>query len=93
MGNGPVSQDRSRLLSGIAIAEICRIVSGALDKSFDEMEKNLDRMSEITDRLLRAIYQRLAGLKHDARQPCVATGTDASTDDKTRKCMEDAEAD
>ena len=35
------------------MAEICRIVSAVLDKSFDELEKNLDRMS---DRMLRAIY-------------------------------------
>ena len=56
MGNGPVSQDRSRWLSGITMAEICRIVSAVLDKPFDELEKNLDRMSEITDRMLRAIY-------------------------------------
>ena len=75
------------------MAGICRIVSAVLDKSFDELEENLDRMSDITDRMLRAIYQRLVGLELDARQPHLATEEDASTDEKTSKRMENAEAD
>ena len=42
-------------------------MSEALDKYFDEVKRKLDRLSEITDRMLRVTDQRLAGLEPDAR--------------------------
>ena len=58
MDNGPGSQDTSELLGGIATGELRRIMSEARDQHFDELKKHLDRMSETTDRMLRATYQR-----------------------------------
>ena len=73
--------------------EIGRIMYDAFDKYFDDLEKTLYRMSEITDSLLRATDQRLAGHEHDARQPRLATEVDVRPGTKTRKCAEDAAAD
>ena len=73
--------------------ELRRIMSEALDKSFDELKQNLDSMSEITDMTLKATYQRLAGAKYDARQPRLASEADVPTDEKTRKRVETAAAD
>ena len=71
MGNGPVLQNTSGLIDGITMGELRRIMSEALDKaldkSFDELKKKLKRMSETTDRMLRATDHHLAGLEHDAR--------------------------
>ena len=83
-GNSPVPQNTSEI-GRITMDKIRRIISEALEKSFDKLEKSLDRMSEITDRSLRATDQRLAGLEHDARQPRLATEADAKSDSKTRK--------
>ena len=90
--NGPVSQETSGIC-GITMEEIRRIISGALGKYFDELEKNLDRISDITNMLLRATAQRLAGAEHDARQSCLATESDVKPDTKTCKRAEDAESD
>ena len=54
----------------------------ALDKSFENLETNLDRMSETIDRMLRASDQRLAAIKHDAWQVHLATETDVPTGKK-----------
>ena len=51
--NGPVSLDTSGIC-GITMEQIRRILSGALEKYFDELEKSLDRISDITNMLLRA---------------------------------------
>ena len=92
-GSGPVPQDTSRLLGGITMNEISKVVSKVLNKSSDEWEKNLDRMSEITDKMLTAINQCSAGLEHDARQPRLATEAKVTADKKTRKCAEGGEDD
>ena len=73
--------------------ETRRIISKALDKSFDELEKYLNRVSEITDRMLRTTDQRLAGLELDARQPRLATEADIPTGKNTCRRVEDATAD
>ena len=52
VGSGPVPQDTSELLDGNAMRGLSRIMSEALDKALE----NLDRMSETTDRMLRARY-------------------------------------
>ena len=64
-----------------------------LDKSFDESKKNLDRMRETNDRMLRATDQRSAGLEQDARQPCFTMETDVTSGNRTRKRTKDAAAD
>ena len=96
-GTAPVPQDTSELFCGITMEELGRIMSvalnKALDKSFDEMKENLDMISETTDRVLRAIYQRLAGAEYDDRQPHLASEADVKPDTKTRKRTEDAAAD
>ena len=66
-GNCSNPQHTSGLLGGIKVEELRRIVSEASDNHFDELEENLDTMSEITDRMLRATDQRLGYLEHDAR--------------------------
>ena len=79
------------------MGELRRIMSEALDKaldkSFNELKENLDRMSETTNRMLRATYQRLAGAEHDARQPRLATEAAVRPYTKTRKRTEEAAAD
>ena len=92
VGNGSVLQDKSGI-GGITMEEVRRIMSEVLDKSFDELDKHLDRMLELTDKLLRAIYQYLAALEHDARQPSLAMGAEVEPDTKTRKRTEDAVTD
>ena len=67
-------------------------MSEAIDKSFDELGKNLEKMSELTDKLLRATDRRLASLEHDARQPHLATEADVKPNTTTRKRTEDATA-
>ena len=78
------------------MGELRRITSEALDivleKHFHELKKNLDRMSETTDRMLRATNQRLANAEHDSRQPRLATEADVPTNKKTRKSVADAAA-
>ena len=65
-GNDPVPRDTSGI-GGVTMDEIYQIMSEGLDKSLAELEKNLNRMSEITYRMLRATNQRLADLELDAR--------------------------
>ena len=52
VGSGPVPQDTSGLLDRNAMRGLRRTMSEALDKALE----NLDRMSETTDRMLRATY-------------------------------------
>ena len=84
-GNGPVPQDTSGLLGRITLEEIHRIMSEVLDKSFD----NFYGLKPENPKEMRVTYQRLAGVKHNARQPRLATGADVEPDTKTRKCVED----
>ena len=97
VSNAPVPQNISGLLGGITMGELRRIMSEgldkALDKSFDELKKNLDIMSETTEKMLRATEKRLAVLEHDARRPRLTTETDVPTVKKTRKHAQDAAAD
>ena len=57
--------------------------------STDKIKSYLVELTEDT----RAIKQPLAGLKHEARQPRLATGADVEPDIKTRKRTENAAAD
>ena len=52
----------------------------------------MDRMSETTNRMLRATDQHLLDVEHDARQPRLTTEADVKPDTKTRKRAEDAAA-
>ena len=88
-GNGPIPQDTSELFGGITQEEIRRIMSEALDKSFD----NLSKLKPENLKDMRATRQRLAGLEQDTRQPHIATETDVPADTKTHKCEEDAATD
>ena len=66
------------------MVELRRIISEALDKaldkSFDELKKDLDRMPETYDRMLKATDQRSAGLEQDARQPCLTMEGNVTSD-------------
>ena len=69
--------------------KVCPEIPRKKSKSVPEAnDPVLDRMSESTDRLLRATDQRLAGLEHDARQPHLATEADVKPDTKTCKRAE-----
>ena len=78
--NEPVSQDTYRLIGGITMEDLRRIMSETLDEAFDKYnglkpeylkEKNTN--------------QRLAGLEHDARQPPLTMKIYVKPDTKTRK--------
>ena len=64
-------------------------MSEALDKPFD----NFHRLKPEKLEEMRATDQHLAGLEHDAWQPCLATEADVPSDKNTRKRVEDAAAD
>ena len=85
-GNVPIPQDTSGLLGGIPLEEIRQMMSEALDKPFD----SLYGLKPESPKKMRATDQRLAGLKHNARQPCLAMEVDVPPDKKTRKRDEDA---
>ena len=80
-GNGPILQDAYVLLGGTTLEDLRRIISDALDKTFDKPTENMRRTN-----------QRLAGLEQEARQPRLATEADVLTDTNTRKRMEDTVA-
>ena len=63
--NGPVPQDTSGLKGGIIPEETRRIMSEALDKSYDSFYG----LKPENPKEIRATRQRLAGLEHGARQP------------------------
>ena len=80
-GNGPIPQYAYVKLGGITMEESRRIMSGALDKAFDEPTENM-----------RNTNQRLVGLEQEHRQPRLATEADVLADNKARKRMEDTAA-
>ena len=62
------------------------------EERFDRMDKNLDRMLELTG-MLRVTNKRLVGLDQEARQPLLATvADDLEPDTKTGKRTEGASA-
>ena len=88
-GNSPVLHDTSGLLGGVTLEEIRRIMSKALDKSFD----NFYGLKPGNSKEMRATHQGLAGLDHHARQSRLATKADIPPEKKTRKRKENAAAD
>ena len=69
------------------------MMSEALDIPFDKLDKQLERMSELTDMLFRTTDQRLVGLEREARQPRFAMEADVRPDTKNLKRTNDAAAD
>ena len=86
-GNGPVTQDKSGLLT---MEEIRRIISEATEKYFDKWTSHYGLKPEYPKE--KNINQRLAGLEYEARQPRLATEANVETDKKTRKRTEGAAA-
>ena len=70
-GIGPVRHYDEFGSRELTVADLYRI----FEKRLDRMDKHLGRVSEYTG-MLRATNQRLYGLEHKARQPCLATETD-----------------
>ena len=75
--NDPIPQDAYVMLGGIKLEELRRIMSEALDKTFDKH----------TAEIMGRANQRLAGLEQEARQQRLATKADVPTDTKTHKRM------
>ena len=87
-GNGPVPHHDQFGSQKPTMVDLNR----TFEVKIDRMDKNLDRMSELTG-MLRATNQHSAGLPHEARQPRLATETDVEPDTKTRKRTGDFAAD
>ena len=88
VGNGSVPEDTSGI-GGITMEETRRIMSEALNKSFD----NFYGLKPQNPMEMKATDQLLAILERDAPQLRLATEADVPTDKKTRKRAEDASAD
>ena len=88
-GNGSIPQDAYVILSGITLDDLRRIMSEVADKVFD---KHFRQKPENVEEM-RATEQRSASLEQDAQKPRLAMEADVTTDTKTHKRMEDAEAD
>ena len=87
-GNDPLLQDTCGSLGWITLEEIRRIMSEALEKSFDNFYRlNTENLKE-----MRATRQRSASLEQDARQPRLTTEADVKPGTKTRKRTENAAA-
>ena len=67
------------MLEEITPEGLCRIISEALDKAFNEPTEKI-----------RKSRQRLAVLEQNTLQRCLAMGTDVKTNTKARKHVEDA---
>ena len=89
--NRHVPQD-TYVLCGITMEQLRRIMSEVIDKSFDKLDKQLNRMSKLTS-MLRAIDPCLADFEHKAQQPCLAMEADVKPGIKTRKRTGDAAED
>ena len=87
--NGSVPQDTSGSLGGITLEKIRRIISEALDKSFD----NFYGLKRQNPKEMRAKRHRLAGLEQDPRQPRLTAEVDVPTGTKTCKRTKDAAPD
>ena len=88
--NCPVPQHTSGL-SRITMETLRRIMPEADDKTFNKSDDNLHRMPDLSGMLI-ATNERLTGLKHEARQPRLATETDVETNTKFRERTEGATA-
>ena len=86
-GNSSAPQDTSGL-GGITVEELRRIMSEAIDKSFDKGTSHFGLKLEYP----KNTNQRLAGLEHGARQPRLATEADLEADKMNRKRTEGAAA-
>ena len=69
------------MLGGIKLEEFCRIISEALDKTFDKPTE-----------MMRWANHCKAGLEQEAQQSRLAKKADVPTDTKIRKLMEDIAA-
>ena len=60
-----------------------------IKEQFNKSDKQVDELTE----KIRATNQRLAGLEHEAWQPCLATEADVEPDTKARRRTKGAAAD
>ena len=87
-GNGPVPRDTYRLLGGITIEELRRIMS----QSWDEVCNEYGLKTSEKPKEMRATEQRSASLEQDARQLRLAMEADLKANKKTHERTEGAAA-